>query len=120
LASRDDITTAGYVPASSSGAVAAAARSVWGVGALAQSLQSLSLSSRDGSASSADGAATMAGRRWLREYADGAHCELFFCPAGPPLAGLRFSNAAEQVYAATGAMLVGLMQVRAVASIADN
>jgi hypothetical protein len=103
LASRDD-----------GGGAAAAQRSLWGVEALAQSLQSLSLSSRDGGASSADDAATMAGRRWLREYADGAHCELFFCPAGPPLAGLRFSNAAEQVYAATGAMLVGVLQVRGV------
>jgi hypothetical protein len=102
LASRDD----------GGGSGVAVQRSVWGVELLAQSLQSLSLSSRDGSASSADGAATMAGRRWLREYADGAHCELFFCPAGPPLAGLRFSNAAEQAYAATGAMLVGVMQVR--------
>jgi hypothetical protein len=105
LASRDD-----------GGGVAAVQRSLWGVELLAQSLQSLSLSSRDGGASSADGAATMAGRRWLREYADGAHCELFFCRAGPPLAGLRFSNAAEQVYAATGAMLVGVMQVGALSS----
>lgn len=119
LASRDD-AAAGSRPPASAGAAAAAATAhpVWGgVEALAQSLQSLSLSSRDGSAASADGAATMAGRRWLREYADGAHCELFFCPAGPPLAGLRFSNAAEQVYAATGALLVGVMQVCALAIV---
>ncbi|WIA12208.1 hypothetical protein OEZ85_012277 [Tetradesmus obliquus] len=29
---------------------------------------------------------------------------------GPPLAGLRFSSAVEQVYAATGALLVGVVQ----------
>jgi hypothetical protein len=54
---------------------------------------------------------SMADRQWLREYADGAHSELFFCPAGPALAGLRFANAAEAVYEATGGVLVGAVQV---------
>lgn len=53
----------------------------------------------------------LAGRRWLREYADGAHCELFFVPAGAPLAGLRFTGAAQAVYEASGALLVGLFEV---------
>lgn len=60
----------------------------------------------------ADGAEMLAGRRWLREYADGAHCELFFVPAGPPLAGLRFTDAAQAVYEASGALVVGLIEVR--------
>jgi len=64
----------------------------------------------------ADGAEMLAGRRWLREYADGAHCELFFVPAGPPLAGLRFTDAAQAVYEASGALVVGLIQVRGRAS----
>jgi Calcium-activated BK potassium channel alpha subunit len=59
----------------------------------------------------------LAGRRWLREYADGAHCELFLCPAGAPLGGLRFNSAAEAVYDASGAMLVGVVQARTHACI---
>ncbi len=62
-------------------------------------------------ASAAAGAEMLAGRRWLREYADGAHCELFMVPAGPPLAGLRFTDAVSAVYEASGALVVGLMQV---------
>lgn len=57
------------------------------------------------------GTELLAGRRWLREYADGAHCELFLVPAGPPLAGLRFAGAASAVYEATGALVVGLIEV---------
>ncbi|KAF8071241.1 Kcnt2 [Scenedesmus sp. PABB004] len=70
--------------------------------------------SRDdaGRAGARGGGETMAGRRWLREYADGAHCELFFAPAGPALAGLRFSSAAEAAYDASGALLVGVVQTR--------
>lgn len=111
-ASRDD----GITPGTSTGTMAQQQPGnertnslTWGVRPL--SLQSLSLGSRDGGASAAVNSGVMAGRRWLREYADGAHCELFFCPAGPPLAGLRFSNAAEAVYEATGAMLVGVVRV---------
>lgn len=54
---------------------------------------------------------TLAGRRWLREYADGAHCELFMVPVGPSLAGLRFTDAAQAVYEASGAMVVGVIEV---------
>lgn len=61
-----------------------------------------------------DGVEMLAGRRWLREYADGAHCELFIVPAGAPLAGLRFTDTVQAVYEATGALVVGLMQVCAV------
>lgn len=69
---------------------------------------------RGGGKDGADGVEMLAGRRWLREYADGAHCELFIVPAGPPLAGLRFTDAVQAVYEATGALVVGLMQVCAV------
>jgi hypothetical protein len=72
--------------------------------------------SRRGAAGAAAGAAAgvgvLAGRRWLREYADGAHCELFMVPAGPPLAGLRFTDAAQAVYEASWAMVVGVIEVR--------
>jgi hypothetical protein len=59
----------------------------------------------------AAGADMLAGRKWLREYAHGAHCELFMVPAGPPLAGLGFTDAAQAVYEASGALVVGLLEV---------
>jgi hypothetical protein len=62
----------------------------------------------------AAGAGMLAGRRWLREYADGAHCELFMVPAGAPLAGLGFTDAAQAVYEASGALVVGLQEVSVV------
>jgi hypothetical protein len=72
---------------------------------------SSSNSSRRGAAGAAAGVEMLAGRRWLREYADGAHCELFMVPAGPPLAGLRFTDAAQSVYEASWAMVVGVIEV---------
>lgn len=66
-----------------------------------------------GAAGSAAGVVMLAGRRWLREYAGGAHCELFMVPAGPPLAGLRFTDAAQAVYEASWVMVVGVIEVNA-------
>lgn len=74
-----------------------------------------SSSSSQGAAASAGAqrVAMLAGRRWLREYADGAHCELFTVPAGPPLAGLRFTDAALAVYEASSVVVVGVVEVSA-------